>query len=368
MKITAIRVHAVPLPYRTLSHARMTTPQIELDDTIVAIETGEGVTGYGESCPLNPNYLEATAGGLRAALEWLCPKLIGRDPRETGAINTLMDRTARGQAAAKSAVDLALWDILGKAAGLPAKTLLGGSEVDGALLYDSIPMDTPDTMVATVENKRSHGIKVFQVKLGQGAEPDIERMRAIADILKPGEKMMCDANRGWTQEDARRVAAAADTLPPDLDLLIEQPCATHEECVTIRRMCRRPMILDEVIDNVGDLARAVADDALDAVVIKVSHAGGLSRARDMARFAAHMGIRMRIEDTVGADIVRSAVAHLAATVPERWLLAAYAHPAPMTLAETDTDVRDGRLFAGSDVGLGVKADDGVLGEPVAAYA
>ncbi len=367
MKITSIRVHAIALPYKTLGHGRLSAPEVMLHDTVVAVQTDAGLTGHGEACPLAPAYLPATPGALRGALEYLCPLLIGRDPRDIGTINTAMDRAVRGHEAAKSAVDLACWDLLGKAAGLPVKTLLGGEEVEGAKLYDSIPTDAPATMIETINAKRKQDITVFQVKLGEGSGPDIERMRAVAEILEPHECMVCDANRGWSLEDARRAVAAADRLPPELGLLIEQPCASYEECLAIRKVCGRPFVLDEVIDHMRDLARACADDALDAVVIKLSHAGGLTKAAEMARFAARMGLRMRIEDTVGAEIVRAAVAHLAVTVPEKSLLGAYPHPASVSVATTSARVRDGKLYAGDEPGLGIEPDPEVLGEPIQVY-
>ncbi len=367
MKIRRLRVHAVPLPYRTLGHSRAHTPEIMLHDTVVALETDEGIVGYGESCPLNPTYLHATVGGLRGALEIIGPHLIGRNACEPGALTNLMDRAVRGHEAAKSAVDLAAWDVLGTFAGLPVKTLLGGAEVTGARLYDSIPMDAPDTMVETLAARRAEGITVFQVKLGEGAVPDIARMRAIADVIETDEWMICDANRGWTMEDARQVVAAAGHLPPELRLLIEQPCATHDECRMIRRVCTRPMILDEVIDDLQDLARAAVDGDLDGVVIKLSHAGGLTRAAEMARLATRLGLRMRIEDTVGAEIVRSAVAHLAVTVPERHLLGAYPHRASVSIAGTTTRIDDGRLYPGDDPGLGCDVDESALGPPIMVF-
>ncbi|CAN0512561.1 unnamed protein product, partial [Discosporangium mesarthrocarpum] len=165
-------------------------------------------------------------------------------------------------------------------------------------------------------------------------------------------------------EDARRVVAAAAQLPAELGLLIEQPCATYEECVTIRKVCDRPFVLDEVIDDSQDLVRASADDALDAVVIKLSHVGGLTKAHEMARLAMRLGLRMRIEDTVGAEIVRAAVAHLAVTMPERSLLAAYPHPAAVSLGKVGSEAAEGKLTCGDEPGLGFEPDMKILGEPI----
>lgn len=367
MKITQIRIYAVPLPYKTFGHSRLKTPETTLHDTVVAVESDNGITGWGESCPLSPTYLPALPGALRAALDLLAPALLGHDPRNLGVIDHVMDATMLGHGYAKAALDMACWDAFGKATGLPLKKLLGGEKAARVPVYRSIPMDEPAAMIETVKRYRATGMRVFQVKLGQGAELDIERMRKLAEILQPGELMICDANRGWTMADARRVAMAADALDPFLGILLEQPCATYEESLTIRRMCQRPMVLDEVIDNMGDLIRAIADNAMDALVIKLSHAGGLTKAREMIAVALRSGIKLRIEDTVGAEFIRSAVAHLAVTIPPRMLLAAYPHPASIALGDGETILQNGLLNAGIKPGLGVTPDFDVLGEPIAVY-
>lgn len=168
-------------------------------------------------------------------------------------------------------------------------------------------------------------------------------------------------------EDARRAVMAADEIDPHIGLLVEQPCQTYEQSLKIRRMCNRPFVLDEVIDDIGDLVRAIADDALDALVLKLSHTGGLTKAREMIALAVRSGIKLRIEDTVGAEFVRAAVAHLAATVPPKMLLAAYPHPASVVLGQDETALRDGYVGAGDGPGLGVVPDLDVLGEPIAVY-
>ena len=367
MKISSIRIFHVPILYKTQGQTRTTTPLIELPDTVVEISTGCGLVGYGESCPLAPIYLHAMAGGVRASLEIICPLLIGRDPRDIGAINNLMDRTVRGFPAAKSAIDMACWDILGKATNLPVKTLLGGAEVSGAPSFECIPVDTPEKMVETVQQKRDKGLHVFGVKLGQSAVEDIERMEAIAAALKPHEHILCDANRGWTLEAARRVAAAADELPSKQQIWIEQPCATYDECVTVRRMCRRPIVLDEVIDDSRDLVRASAENALDGLVIKLSHAGGLTKAREMAQLAMRLGIRVRIEDTAGLEVIRAATTHLAVTLPEKYMIGVYAHLEDTSIGPDSITVENGLTIPSDEPGFGFEPDMKKLGEPIQIY-
>lgn len=368
MKIVAVRVFVVDFPYDNLGHSRLRTRSIALDDTIVAVETDTGLVGWGEACVLSPTYLESSKGMLRAAIEEVAPMLIGLDPREIGVVNATMDAAIRGHAAGKSAIDMACWDLLGKSTGLPVSTLVGGAQMPSAPFYRSIPTDEPDVMVESVRAARSDGIGVFQVKLGEGADADIERMRAIAEVVVPGERMICDANRGWTMADARRAVAAADRLDPTLELFIEQPCPTYEESLQIRRMCARPFVLDEVIDDMADLLRAIGDNALDALVVKVSHSGGLTKAGEMINTAIRAGILVRVEDTVGADLVRSAVASRAVAVAPRMMLATYPFPAPVVLGAGGAAIKAGRLTPSPEPGLGVDVDMPTLGGPVAEFS
>src|SRR5260221_8704797 len=127
MKITRILVYQVDLPLREGSYSWSGSRRIDAyDATVVRIETDGGLVGYGEACPLGPAYLPAYAAGVRAGLRELAPHLLGHDPTEVGVISRLMDRHLKGHPYVKSAIDIACWDILGRTAGLPVATLLGG--------------------------------------------------------------------------------------------------------------------------------------------------------------------------------------------------------------------------------------------------
>ncbi len=115
MKITKISVHQVDLPMKEGSYSWSTQTFSAFDSTVVIVETDSGVTGAGETCPLGPSYLPAYAEGARAGLAKLAPSLIGANPLELGKINDLMDILLKGHPYVKSAIDMACWDILGKA-------------------------------------------------------------------------------------------------------------------------------------------------------------------------------------------------------------------------------------------------------------
>src|SRR5258708_17183522 len=150
------------------------------DSTVVQVDTDAGITGYGEVCPLGPFYLAAYANGVRAGLSELGPHLIGQDPRQLHKLNRLMDAALKGHPYVKSAIDIACWDILGKATGQPVCVLLGGRYGKDFGLYRAISQEAPQEMAHRVAGYRAEGYRRFQLKVGGDAETDIERIRAVS--------------------------------------------------------------------------------------------------------------------------------------------------------------------------------------------
>ncbi len=252
MKITAIKAWQVDLPIKEGRYSWSNGNFVDVfDATVVAVETDAGITGYAECCPLGSAYLPAYAAGVRAGLAEIGPKLIGLDPRDLGVLNRRMDAVLRGHAYAKAPVDVACWDILGKVAGLPVYRLLGGSEQPDIALYRAISQLPPDEMARNIAGYRKEGYTKFQLKVGADANDDIARIRACRKILEPGDILVADANTGWTMHEAARVVAAVR----DVDVYIEQPCPSYEECLSIRRRTGLPFVLDEVITGTDVLVR-----------------------------------------------------------------------------------------------------------------
>ena len=277
-----------------------------------------------------------------------------------------MDALLKGHPYAKSAIDMACWDILGQVAGMPVHRLLGGRSQEGLRLYRAISQQDPATMAERVAGYREEGYTKFQLKVGGDPGQDIERIRQCRAALGRGELLVADANCGWTQHDAVRVVAAVK----DLDVYIEQPCRTYEECLSVRRRTALPFILDEVIDGVPALLRAIQDQACDAINLKIAKVGGLTTARLMRDLAAAAGLAMTIEDTWGGDIVTAAIAHLAQSTPPSLLLSTTDFNSYGTKEiATGAPKRCNGLMAASDApGLGCKIIPGALGEPVATYS
>lgn len=363
MKISKISGYQVDLPLHEGSYKWSGGNFVEtFDSTVVAVETDAGITGHGEICPLGPAYLPAYAAGARTGIAELAPGLLGIDPTELGNLNRRMDQLMRGHPYVKSAIDMACWDILGQAAGQPVVTLLGGRCGEDFPLYRAISQDTPENMAARVSGYRAEGYTKFQLKVGGDPDTDIERIRAVSAKLQRGDVLVADANTGWRQHEAVRVAHAVR----DVDVYIEQPCMSYEECLAVRRHTDRPFVLDEVIDDLGMVLRGVADQAMDVINLKISKVGGLTKARQIRDLCVSLGIAMTIEDTWGGDIVTAAIAHLAHSTPPEFLFTAtdFNSYVTVSIAEGAPQRQNGRLAASSAPGLGITPRPDVLGPAV----
>ena len=363
MKITKLTAHRVELPLKEGSYKWSGGKAITVfDSTVIFVHTDEGVVGCGEVCPLGPFYLPAYAAGVRAGLAELGPHLLGYDPRELGKLNRRMDAALKGHAYVKSAIDIACWDILGKVTGQPICTLLGGRFGEDYCLYRAISQESPAAMASRVAGYRAEGYRRFQLKVGGDPAVDIERIRAVAAELQPGDRLVADANTGWLMHDAMRVVRAVQ----DIDVYIEQPCETYEQCLSIRQKTNHPFVIDEVVDSVDMLMRGYADRAMDVVNIKISKFGGLTKARQARDLCVSLGIAMTLEDSWGGDIVTAAISHLAHSTPSEFLFTSTDFNSYVTVDIADGAPQrvNGRMAASTAPGLGVTPKMDVLGPVV----
>lgn len=367
VKISRILMYGIELPLKEGRYAWSEGNYVDVfDSTVIAIQTSEGLTGYGEVCPLGPYYLPSYAEGARTGIKKLAPQLIGQDPTQIGVVNEVMDRAMKGHPYVKSALDMACWDLLGQSAGLPCANLMGGRFGESVALYRAISQDTPDKMAASVSGYRQEGYRRFQLKVGSDPNTDIARILAVRDELDDGDILIADANTGWTRHEAVRVVQAVR----DVDVYIEQPCMSYEDCLSVRRLCERPFVLDECVDGLDILARAHNDLAMDVVNLKISKFGGLSRAAQARDFCVSMGTAMTIEDTWGGDIVTAAIAHLAHSTPERYRFTATDFNSYVTVpfAAGAPQRENGTMKASQQPGLGIDPDLDVLGKAVAEFS
>jgi len=366
VKISAIRVYQADLPLVEGRYSWSEGKFVEVfDSTVVELITDEGLAGYGEVCPLGPFYLPAYGAGARAGIGELADTILGEDPTALGPMNRLMDTALLGHPYVKSAIDMACWDLLGKSTGRPVCDLLGGRFGDSVALYRAISQRPADEMADNVAGHRADGYTKFQLKVGGDPGDDIERIHAAADVLTSGEVLVADANTGWRVDDAARVVNAVR----DRDVYIEQPCKSYEHCLTIRQRTSLPFILDENITGIEALMRGHNDGAMDAINLKISKVGGMTKARQIRDLCVTLNIPMTIEDSWGGDIITAAIAHLAHSTPEKLRFSATDFNSYVTVRNaTGAPQRvDGAMTASREPGLGIEPDMDVLGKAVAEY-
>lgn len=363
MKIKRIRAFQVDLPLHEGTYKWSGGKSVDVfDSTVIEIETDSGLLGYGEVCPLGPFYLPAYAGGVRAGLIELGPKLLGMNPFYIDEVNLRMDKALRGHNYVKSGIDMALWDLWGKACNQPVCNLLGGRYGDDYVLYRAISQESPEEMAANVAGYREEGYRRFQLKVGGDPDVDIRRIHAVAAEMQTGEKLVADANTGWLQHEAARVVRAVS----DLDVYIEQPCDSYRECLSIRRRTSHPFVMDENINSLGMLLQGHADDAMDVVNLKISKLGGITRLRQLRDMCVRLGIVMTVEDSWGGDIVTAAISHLAHSTPPEYLFTSTDFNSYVTVSIADGAPQrvNGRMSASTEPGLGVVPKFDVLGDAV----
>lgn len=363
MKITRIRAYGVTLPVKggrySWSKGKSVTA---VDSTILRLDTDGEWSGWGEVCPLGSFYLPAFARGARAAIAEMGPHLLGLDPTGLDGINRAMDTVLKGHPYAKCAVDIACWDLAGKAAGQPVAQLLGGRFGASVPCGKAVSLAEPAHMVAEMEEHRAHGYGRFQLKVGDDAEGDIARIRTVAGALRHGELAVADANCAWTRHEAMRVARAV----ADADIYLEQPCERYDECLSVRRKTALPFVLDEVLQTEDDLLRALDDGAMDVVGIKLSRIGGLTKGWRFRDLCAARGVAMMFADSWGSDVMSTAIAHLAHSTPEPLRLWCGDFRTYITVTTADGGAaRLKAAVAATDApGLGLDMRLDVLGEPL----
>ena len=367
MKIIRASIYTVDLPTKGGGYRRTSgfSPDSNVS-TIVQIDTDEGISGYGEVCPLGTHYGRGWGEASVSGANLLAKMIVGEDPMQIEKLNRLWDVKFKEDLYVKAPFDAALWDIAGKAAGRPVCHLLGGRYEGDIPMYRTVHLfkqheDTPESWARRCQDYRAEGYQHFQLKGAATADAAIATIEAVCDILAPGELALCDANGGWSFPDAVRIAAGVRNLP----VIIEQPCRTMEECIEFRKRCWNPIKLDEVIETTQDLLRAWNAGAMDYCTIKISRVGGLSKARRMRDICVDLGIGAVPDDTWGSEFVSSALAHFAWSTPTKYRLNATDLTDYVTVVTADGYARGENGYLGfSDApGLGLTPRMNVLGKP-----
>ncbi len=371
MKISQVDVYQVDLPYSggtyRLSGGR---EYANFDATIVRLTSDTGLTGFGESTPFGATYVAAHALGVRAGIAEIAPAILGLDPRRVDRVYDVMDGALVGHGHAKTALDVACWDLFGKAVGMPVSDLLGGRTLQPMGVISSIYAGTPEAMRKRVQAHRLQGYRGHSIKIGEDPQLELERVMACLADRQAGEYFLVDANGGLTVETALRFLRL---LPRHADIVLEAPCATWREHMSLRRRTDIPMVWDELANNDASVAQLISEDGAEGIGLKISKNGGLTPCRRQRDMCISAGYSLSVQDTVGSDIAFAAIAHLGQTIPAhllRCILDTRDMVTITTADATDKDAfkrHDGWVTAPKTPGLGIEPRMEVLGEPVMTY-
>lgn len=366
MKITGMDVYAYAVGYvhgtYVMSGGRAATHE---DGTLVRLRTDEGLDGWGEVTTLGRTYLPTSPGTIRAGLAELAPALLGLDPTRPSLVNQVMDATLLGQPYVKSAVDIACWDLAGRALDRPVADLLGGVVNERWPLYEAVPLGDPAAMAEFVQDRRGAGIERFQLKVGNEPGTDVARTRACVEAGGTSTIVVADANGGWDLASAR-VALHGLAGLADQPVFVEQPCRTTADCALAHRGSPLPLVLDESVSTLADVWAAKQEAGAVSVNLKISRLGGLTRTALLRDVMQELGLRVSLEDMWGGDVITAAVSQLAASTRQGSLF--------MTSFFNDwTDGHvaghqprsvDGHGSLPDGPGLGIMVDASLLGEPL----
>jgi cis-L-3-hydroxyproline dehydratase len=366
MRIVAVDVfektyHVAPGPF-TMSGHRVVSEQFA---TIIRVVADTGDFGWGEQCSFSPAYIPGHAAATQAVLPLLVTAIMGSDPRQVEKVHDMMDSAVVGHEYAKSALDIACWDLLGRATGLRVCDLLGGARTEEVLLYKAVSLGDPSAMAERSVQIHKEGFPFLQVKVGDAWRDDVRRVIACAEAAPGFDRVVVDANGHLSQHEAIRLTRHLG----DFDVYLEQPCATTRECQAVRGQSGRPMVLDESLTDFPALLNALERGALDAARLKLSRFGGITPLRKARDICSAMGIAVSIEDSAGGDVVSAAALHVAASMPAERRFDAFL---PVTevrehVAQVPLTPVQGRARVPVAPGLGIDVDEESLGPPVAQY-
>ena len=330
MKITDVSTIAValPLPPPRYSHDgagtkrewgklnRVTSkkPNRQLEYVIVKIHTDDGITGIGEACT-DIGFFGEPIEEVKSALDvHFGPRIIGRDPFDREEILRALD--FRGNNCARSGIDLALHDLMGKALGVPVCTLLGGRSRDRVPVAVEIGGGPPEDMAKLCVECVDNGIRAFKPKIGGIPERDAERLKAIREAVGPSVSIRADANQGFSPKEAIRLCKLAEKYDVGLELL-EQPVPYWDldGMAEVKRSVDTLIEADEAAYTIHDVMNIIRKEAADVINIKIGKAGGLYNAKKIAALAEAAGLKCVLGTAFGLGPKIAAKLHLAASTP-----------------------------------------------------
>ena len=285
-----------------------------LDYVIVKVHTDEGPTGLGEASPIHPGFYGETQHSIVSIVErYVAPIIRGEDPLNIEKIESMVDRGISGNACAKGAIDMALYDIVGKALGVPVCTLLGGFHREKAAFGLELGFTKPKEVSAKAERLLNMGAKVVKLHVGRTLKEDVEAIRALHDAVGDAAVIRADANGAYTTAEAIEVMKKVEKCELEY---FEQPVARWniEGLRILKQTIHTPIAVDESVWTPEDALRICKENAADVVNIKITRVGGLNKAKKIADIANASFLKSHVGCEAEFGVGMAAKAHLAVSL------------------------------------------------------
>lgn len=346
-----------------LSRVTPKRPSPILEYVLVHIETDQGLTGIGEA-PADIGFFGQTLESIQYAVDdYLGPQLVGHEPFD---IASLMERIDyRENSCAKSGIDMALHDLVGKAKGVSVCELLGGRKRERIPVAIEIAGGTPEDMANECVKYMKMNVHAFKPKIGGFPEEDAQRLKAIREAVGPNVSLRADANRGYSVEEAIKLCRLATEYGVELELL-EQPLLPHDlpGMAEVRRTVDIPIEADESCFGPHDAEAVIRAEAADVLNIKVGKAGGMLNSMRIAELAEQANLDCVLGTAFGTGLGIAAKLHLAAAIAHFSGAVEFTElglHGPLLLGQADKDLalpldEDGCLPVPTGPGLGVELD------------
>ncbi len=374
IEIFPIRMKPVKEGYR---------PQDELsklarvDTVILKVTTDEGITGYGEAATIR-SYFNQTMGTMIHWLEAYSRELIGQDPINMIQINRIIDlisgEKAPGCHPSRAAVEMALYDIIGKLHGCPVYEILGGAYRTSFEMLTNLYEDDPLEKARSAQDFVKKGFRGLKVKIGddvllrgfsvQNFKKGKEKLIAALEAVPHDIYIDADANQTWS--NAKMVVQIFEDVLHEKfypNLSVEQPL--HYLDISghsyLRNALKIPIILDESVVSPEAMFQIAKAEAADRIVLKINRVGGFSKACKVINICEAASIGISLDTMPFTKLGDTAMCHLGATIRDPYPVDAEGH---LWFAETPfsggIEIREGKVHLPDAPGLGVELDEAVL--------
>ena len=375
MKITKIETLPIRLPTRRVHQWASLTTSIGVY-VIIKLVTDEGLVGLGEAPVLKDwggdhmkYYGETPKTTVHVINDILAPALIGQDPYQIAALHSLMDKAIKGYPYCKAAIDMALYDVVGKALEVPAYQLLGGCYRQRVTVAHSIGLMEIDKAVEEALQVKEEGIKTIKLKGGQEPKRDVELVKQIRKAVGPDIQIAVDANQGYPTPKV-----AVETIKEMEEYGIhymEQPVEGIDSMAEVARGVDTSIMADESAWTPQDILEIIRKRASDIISIYTTKPGGLFKAKKVAAIAEAGGLQCNVNGSVETGVGNGANLHLAASTAVASLACVIPVSTPKgkgkkgiagiyyqdDIVTEPFDYVDGDLLVSSQPGLGVELDE-----------